>query len=499
MEYLKIFFFFYFFLSIALINGIPIPENNDIINNNDDNNELDIEKLISVSNNNEIELSSQDINDMSYEILDNVSDSLQNAFSEELNSDPSINTNEIINKTINDIVNKNSEKITKVIRKFFKDNIKFGNLEKLANEATSKIATVLDEKIIPSITSKIKIDENFENFTKNILDNAGKNIHNFIQNTLVKTKEFTDHLNIDSTSDISTILTNGIGYLIKKTLCKSLGNEISGICENISTTIIVNISEILNGIIRTSINTISGNSIYIACNSIHTNILNDLSHIIVNTITQQINITTHHDTEQAQKIANNIIDIINNTVENLLCGKAKYTDINIINKDPKDIATDLIDKFNDIGQEVIINLMNDNDNESENENENSNNNNNNNNYVINEKTLADEIVNDINKIQQTMENNIDLDNYIISNESEQLINDKIIETFNGESIINELEEETIKENIEKNVEEEENSMMTFDLNKSDINSSDINQPEIQQPIINFNAPINLYVILNKNK
>ncbi|ORX85867.1 hypothetical protein BCR32DRAFT_275953 [Anaeromyces robustus] len=447
MEYSKLFFFF--FLFIVLVNAIPIPKD-------------EVTKSLTSSNTNEGEgerdLTQKEINDMAFEIIDNVSDSLQDAFKEELKPE---NANEVVNKTINDIVNKNSDNLLKIIQDFIQKNIKNGNIEKMANDAAAQIAIVLDEKIIPSITDKIKIDENFEKFTKDVLDNAGKNIHNFIENAFAKTKEFTDNLNINSSSDISSIITNGIGYLIKKTLCKSLGHELSGVCENISTTIIVNITEILNGIVRTSINAASGNSISVACNVIPTKILGDLSHIIVNTITKQISDTTHNDTEQAQKITNNIISIITNTIENLLCGKVKNTDMNVINRDPNDIAVDLIDRFNNISKEVITNLNNGTGNKNGSEN-----------------TLADKITKDIHDIQKTMKNDINFENYELPAEFEQYQFSKITEPFNGKSIITGFDKKT-----------EGGAISQIDLAKSDLN----------QPIINFNAPVYFYVVLNKDK
>jgi len=124
--------------------------------------------------------------------------------------------------------------------------------------------------------------------------------------------------NIPKDADIASLVTNGISNLIKNNLCATLGNGANDLCESISSTIINSISGILKGVIKASINTATGNTLTIACSIIPSEIFRKLSSVVVNAISSQIG-KSGGNSENVNNIANNVLTVIINSVENLLC------------------------------------------------------------------------------------------------------------------------------------------------------------------------------------
>jgi len=219
--------------------------------------------------------------------------------------------------------------------KLLQEKLKTVTLKKIAKEGAKNVSDVINKEIIPNLDGLFK-EGNFEKFAKQAIDNVNKNVQEFIQKSLETSRAVIDQTlsngfnelvsDAASKKDIPSMVTDGISFLIKNNLCNSLGDDFDDVCETVANSIIVSTSGIINDIIRSSINAMSGNTISVACAVIPSEIFKNLSSAVITTVGTQINNLTHNNDEIAIKIANNVMNIVINTVDHLLCGNKSKLD-----------------------------------------------------------------------------------------------------------------------------------------------------------------------------
>jgi len=314
---------------------------------------------------------SENIGNITNDILGSVSFAIKSALEEELGTESNdIATNGLINNVIVDILNKTSDNIKGAVGDILKNDMNNGdNYEQIATNAAEKVADILGHNVITSIASNINFNLDYENISKNVLSSTTKNIQKFIQSNLETSKavvdqtltnESSEDMTISNANDIATMVTNGVSYLIKSTLCESLGDDTSDVCDNISNSVIVSVAGVLNDIIKNSVNSANGNGLTIACAAIPSEVFQKLTDPVTNAISSQLN--TNNEAESVSKMANNVLTLIINSVENLLCAdRAKNNEDesgSIIIKDINGLATHIINKINNMNDDVVSTLRN---------------------------------------------------------------------------------------------------------------------------------------------
>lgn len=165
--------------------------------------------------------------------------------------------------------------------------------------------------------------------------------------------------NISEDADVASIVTDLVSQLIKNNLCSTLGNGVNNLCEEISASIINSISGVLNNVIKTSINSATGNTISIACSIIPNELFKTLSGTIASAISSSIAKNGSADPENVSNITNNVITIIINTVEHLLCSSGSTSaDGNVIVNNISNLINNITHKASYMNSNVSSNLVN---------------------------------------------------------------------------------------------------------------------------------------------
>jgi hypothetical protein len=308
------------------------------------------------------------IGNITNDVLGSVSFAVKSALEEELGTETNDSaTNGLVNDVVVDLLTKTSEEIKSAVGSILESDIENTDFQTIASEAAGKVAEVLGNNVVTSIASNININLDYENIAKNVLSNTAESVENFIKKSLdtskavvdqTLTNESSDDLAISNANDIATMVTNGVSYLIKSTLCESLGSEFAETCDNITNSIIVSAAGILNEIISSNIKAATGNGLTVACALIPAEVFEKLTGVIVNAISTQIGNISTTDADNVSKIANTILTVIINSIENLLC--ANRTDANeegsVLLKDITGLATHIINKVNSINDDVVLTL-----------------------------------------------------------------------------------------------------------------------------------------------
>jgi len=234
----------------------------------------------------------------------------------------------------------------------------------IAAETAGKIAAVLGDNVVTSIAENININLDYENVANNVISNTVGNVEDFVKKSIdtskavveeTLTNESSNDIAISNANDIATMTTNGVSYLIKSTLCE--GSENAETCENIANSIIVNSAGILNEIVSSNIKAAEeGNGLNIACSTIPGDVFEKLTAVVVDAVSAQLGESA--DGDSVGKIVNNILTLIINSIEDLLC--ANRTDASeegsVILKDITGLATHIINKVNNINDNVVETL-----------------------------------------------------------------------------------------------------------------------------------------------
>jgi len=319
---------------------------------------------------------SENIGNITNDILGSVSFNIKSALEEELGTEANDEaTNGLINNVIVDVLSKTSDDIKEAVGKILENDMNSGdNFQGIAADAASKVAEVLGHNVLTSIASNINFNLDFENISKNVLSSTTENVQKFIEKNLEASKAVVDsNITNDSTltndssedvtvsnaTDIATMVTNGVSYLIKSTLCEALGAEAKDSCENVANSVIVSVAGVLNDIVKNSINSASGNGLNIACSAIPAEVFQQLTGVVTEAVSSQIG--KDQENGNISNIANSVLTLIINSVEKLLCdGRTDSTEENgsVIIKDITGLATHIINKVNNINDDVVSTLNN---------------------------------------------------------------------------------------------------------------------------------------------
>jgi len=312
---------------------------------------------------------SDNIGNITNDVLSNVSFAIKSSLEEELGTEANDEaTNGLINNVIVDILEKTSDDIKTTVGEILNNDMNKGQFEQIANEAATKVADVLGNNVLTSIASNINFNLDFEKIAKNVLSSTTENVQNFIQKSLntskavvdkTMTNENSDDITISNAADIATMVTNGVSYLLKSTLCESLGDGAENVCENLANSIIVSVAGKLNDIIKSSISAnTSGSGLTVACSAIPGEVFKQLTDVVANAITSQLGNSENSDPENISKISNNVLTVIINSVNNLLCtGRTDGEESgSVLIKDITGLATHIINKVNYMNEDVTSSL-----------------------------------------------------------------------------------------------------------------------------------------------
>jgi len=312
---------------------------------------------------------SDNIGNITNDIIGNISYNIKTALEKELGTETNDDSsNDMINNVVVDLLNSTAEELKVAVGELLNNNLNSGDFEKIAKETGLRVAEVLGHNVITAIAKNININLDFEDIANNVLNDTSNNVADFVKKSLVTseavventtTNETSTDISVSNANDVSTMVTNGISYLIKSNLCQNLGDaNAAQLCENIANTVIVSSAGILNKVISNAINSATGGGLSIACSLIPGEVFKQLLGTITNAIAGAIN----KDDENASVIANNVITIIINTIENLLCGgksgDSGSGDIgSVIIKDVAGLANHIINNVNSMNENVSKSLV----------------------------------------------------------------------------------------------------------------------------------------------
>jgi len=342
MEYSKL--LFVLFLFIALINAIPVPSFEQ------EPQDISIDANVDVDSK---------IDDISNDVLSSISYSVKSSIEKDLGSKPNdSSTNGMVNKVVVDLLSKTSDKIKSAISGILKKDIQHIDFQTIANKAAGKVNEVLGNDVLVDIASNIK-NVDYKNVANNVLSNTADSVQDFIKKSLDAGKsivnQLSDEVSISDTTGISEMVTNGVSFLIKRTLCESLDDNIKENCNNLSKGIIVSSVEILNKIISSNIKAASGNSISVACSVIPSEVFEKLPSVISNAVST---ISGSANDNDVNKITNTILTVIINSIESLLCSEKHNTNENgiVLLNDIGSLANNIIRKVNGINNDIVLTL-----------------------------------------------------------------------------------------------------------------------------------------------
>ncbi|ORX87575.1 hypothetical protein BCR32DRAFT_289230 [Anaeromyces robustus] len=312
---------------------------------------------------------SDNIGNITNDIIGNISYNIKTALEKELGTETNDeSSNDMINNVVVDLLTATAEDLKVAIGDLLNNDLNTGDFETIAKETGLKVAQVLGHNVITAIAKNINLNLDFEDIANNVLNDTSENVSSFVKKALLTseavvedttTNETSTDISVSNANDVSTMVTNGISYLIKSTLCQNLGDaNAASVCENIANTVIVSGAGILNKVISGAINSATGGGLSIACSLIPGELFKQLLGTLTNAIAGAIN----KDDENASAIANNVITIIINTVENLLCGgktaAATGSDNvgSVIIKDIAGLANHIINKVNYMNEDVANSL-----------------------------------------------------------------------------------------------------------------------------------------------
>lgn len=311
---------------------------------------------------------SDNIGNITNDIIGNISYNIKTALEKELGTETNDeSSNDMVNNVVVDLLNTTADQLKAAVGELLNNNLNSGDFEKIAKETGLRVAEVLGHHVITAIAKNININLDFEDIAKNVINDTSSNVSDFVKKSLdtseavvenTTSNETSSDISVSNANDVSTMVTNGISYLIKSNLCQNLGDaNAAQLCENIANTVIVSSAGILNKVISGAINSATGGGLSIACSIIPGEIFKQLLGTITNAIAGAIN----KDDENAATIANNVITIIINTIENLLCG-GKSADNSgdvgsVIIKDVAGLANHIINSVNTMNENVSKSLI----------------------------------------------------------------------------------------------------------------------------------------------
>lgn len=337
-------------LVAAFAKAIPIPqESTDVIGAEP----VEIEPVVpavvpAVGAQPEVEISENVQGFVNY-ILSNISYTIKTLLEKELGSeinDPA--TSGIINNVIVDVLSKTNEDITTAIVSVLGDDTK----ETAAAEAASKVAEILSTVVTEALTANVK-EVDAATVSQSIVAAITEVVEKYIQSNFETSKI------IVPSEDVAAMVINGADYLVRENLCKTVGVENAAVCATLTNTIMDVINEPLKEIINNNISNVENDAMTVGCSAIPAEMFKTLGSKVTEAITEKL------DAEKAPKATYPVLALVANVVENILC--VDRADVandqgKVIINNVKDIGTSIINKVNQINNEVnfaIENAVND--------------------------------------------------------------------------------------------------------------------------------------------
>jgi hypothetical protein len=198
-------------------------------------------------------------------------------------------------------------------------------------------------------------NKNLNNLFDNLKNNDMDNIFNIFKNNVGNAT--ISNINNVPKDDVASTVTNSVSIIIKNNLCSTLGNGANNLCENISSNVISNISGLLNSVIKSSIKSDENNSLSIACSNIPSKIFTNLSSAITSGIYTEV-AKNGGDAQEVRKVTNNIITIIINTINSLICSDGSKDNGSVVFDDASDLINTITNKVRYMSNNVFSNLIN---------------------------------------------------------------------------------------------------------------------------------------------
>ncbi|OUM64948.1 hypothetical protein PIROE2DRAFT_60356, partial [Piromyces sp. E2] len=296
-------------------------------------------------------------------VLSNVSSTLKSSIKNQLSGKVSNLSNSKVNSVVVDLLGKSSGSIISSVGDALTNG---GDIETIATDVAEKIVDILEEYIIDAIVSHLDINSVNKKIVKAILTEVFDSVENLIKKALKKNnkvkyslspeyeeiydqeyekeydqeaqefnvnkltslfsgsnifdgiKDVINNTSIDDADDLADLVTNAVSYVLKKNLCESLSGDDKKLCNKLSKSIIANTTTIINEIVTTNIEIASGGTVTVACKVLTNSLFDKLSGVVIDVVSDQIG-KLAKDSDKVKKISNKVINIIINTVEDLLC------------------------------------------------------------------------------------------------------------------------------------------------------------------------------------
>ena len=309
----------------------------------------------------------ENIGNITNDIIGGVSYAIKTALEQELGTDTNDSaTNGIVNDVVVDLLNKTVDEIKTAVNGILENDIENTDFQTIAAEAAGKVGEALGNNVVTSLASNININLDYENVAKNVINTTVGNVEEFVKKNLETSKavvdqtlnnETSDDMTISNSNDIATMTTNGVSYLLKSTFCESLSEQ-AEVCDNIVNNIIVGSAGVLNEIVSSNIKAAPENGLIISCSAIPGDVFEKLTAVVVEAISSQLGDVSTIDADNISKIANNVLTLIINSIEDLLCANRTDADEegSILLKDINGLATHIINKVNSINDNVVSTL-----------------------------------------------------------------------------------------------------------------------------------------------
>lgn len=276
-------------------------------------------------------------------ILSNISYTIKTVLEQELGSEVNAPaTIDAVNGVVVDVLSKTNEDITTVVVSALGEDVDEASA---AADAANKVAEILNAKVAEAVAANVS-DIDSATVSEKIVADVADVVKDYIQKNFDTSKVVAD------TDDVPSMVLNGANYLIRTNLCKTADDAAT--CEALANTVMDAITDPLKEIVNENIVT-ENNAMTVGCSAIPSAMFEKLGNVVTDAITAQI------EAENAPKTTYPVLALVANVVEHILCvdrPDAVNQEGKIIINDITDIATHIVNKVNQINNEVSFALDN---------------------------------------------------------------------------------------------------------------------------------------------
>lgn len=292
-------------------------------------------------------------------VTGSVVNTVGNVVSDTVNANIDLNTTvDNVADTVDIVAETASDKISSV------GNNATGLVNSVINNTADSVNEVVDDVINPFIgnTTVGNAVSGVVDTTTETVDDVSEVLTSTIANTVDGVANISEDV-IKRITQLVRIIVNGVSGILNKTLCIATdANSDISTCKDIVSEIINSLSSAISQILLNNINVDSSdNSTFsILCSSLPSDLFNQLTSIVNSILNDKLNISDDSSLLSfSNEISNNIITIVVDTIENLLCqdnsndnGNVSFTSNNLTNFTTKivkklgNLSTSLFSKIN---------------------------------------------------------------------------------------------------------------------------------------------------------